>query len=65
MQSAAVAALCKQLHVPCLDLDTGLSDADIRALRGPDDVHFNEAGHHDYGTRAGEALAALLPAEVR
>jgi hypothetical protein len=64
-QSTAVSALCNKLHVPCIDLDTGVSDDEIRALRGRDSVHFNEAGHLAYGTRAAEALAALLPARAR
>ena len=33
-QHTAIAAFREQLHVPCIDLDTGLSDDQILALRG-------------------------------
>lgn len=56
-QSDGIARICDDLHIPCLDLDTGNTDEDILALRGDDRLHFNEPGHALYGKLAGEALA--------
>lgn len=53
-----LAQLCARLHVPFLEDERGLTDAELRSLKEPDLTHPNRAGHARIGALDGEALIA-------